>query len=50
MSAKDVKFGDSARSQMLDGVNNKLVLLAKFQISLLINLPTQNIYKDENNE
>ena len=21
MSAKDVKFGDSARSQMLDGVN-----------------------------
>ena len=43
MSAKDVKFGDSARSQMLDGVNTlanavKVTLGPKEEMSYLINL------------
>ena len=47
MSAKDVKFGDNARSQMLDGVNTlanavKVTLGPKGRLSLIhISEPTR---------
>ena len=39
MSAKDVKFGDSARSQMLDGVNT-LADAVKVTFCLLYTSPS----------